>query len=149
MDKNVWKNQFWILEVPYPKGIKRCICFLTVCSILLLLLIFCYHYPIYETFYGTINEDNKNVVTVMVPFLKIEEFESAIIRNRDVQLVSVDSTPEFISGEHVIKAEVIVSISKKLLVENNIVVIRVKTKNMSIWKEFSQKWKKGMKNEAN
>ena len=80
--------------------------------------------------------------------IKIEEFESAIIRNRDVQLVSVDSTPELISGEHVIKAEVIVSISKKLLVENNIVVIRVKTKNMSIWKEFSQKWKKGMKNEA-
>jgi hypothetical protein len=149
MNKSVWKDQNWILETQYPKGIKKSISVLIICSILLLSLIFCYHYPVYETFYGMVNENNKNIVTIMVPFSKIGEFEKAIVKNKDMKLISVESNPEFISGNQMIKAEIRVSISQKLLVENNIVVIRVKIKDMSIWKEFSQKWKKGMKNEAN
>lgn len=149
MNKNVWKNQVWIMEQPYPEGIKPRVYLLVILSTLLLVLIFCYHYPVYETFYGMIQESKKNIVTVMVPFSKMKEFEHAIVKNKDMKLVSVDSEPQVISGEKVMKAEVTVSISKKLLVENNIVTIRVKTKDMSIWKEVSQKWKKGMKNETN
>ncbi|MCI9233707.1 MAG: hypothetical protein HFH08_03810 [Bacilli bacterium] len=148
MNKNEWRNQIWILEMLYPRDIKKNVCFFIVCSIILLAIIFCYQYPIYQTFYGMVCQDKQNVIKVMVPFSKIDEFESAVIRNKDMKLVSVDNEPEFISGEKVINAEVIVSISQKLLVENNIVVLRVKTKDMSIWKEFSQKWKKGVKNEA-
>lgn len=149
MNKNVWKNQVWIMEQPYPEGIKPRVYLLVILSTLLLVLIFWYHYPVYETFYGMIQESKKNIVTVMVPFSKMKEFEHAIVKNKDMKLVSVDSESQVISGEKVMKAEVTVSISKKLLVENNIVTIRVKTKDMSIWKEVSQKWKKGMKNETN
>ena len=149
MNKSVWKDQNWILETQYPKGIKKSVSVLIIYSILLLSLICCYHYPVYETFYGMVNENNKNIVTMMVPFSKIEEFENAIVKNKDMKLISVEPNPEFISGNQMIKAEIKVSISQKLLVENNIVIIRVKIKDMSIWKEFSQKWKKGMKNEAN
>ncbi len=137
------------MEQPYPEGIKPRVYLLVILSTLLLVLIFWYHYPVYETFYGMIQESKKNIVTVMVPFSKMKEFEHAIVKNKDMKLVSVDSESQVISGEKVMKAEVTVSISKKLLVENNIVTIRVKTKDMSIWKEVSQKWKKGMKNETN
>lgn len=148
MDKNVWKNQIWLLEMPYPKGIKKNIYFLIICSFLLLVLIFFYHYPVYDTFYGTVNESKKSIVTVMVPFSKIEDFENAIVKNKEIKLISIESNPEFISGEKMIKAEINVSMSQKLLVEDNIVIIRVKTKDMSIWKEFSQKWKGGLKSET-
>lgn len=148
MDKNAWKNQVWVLETLYPNGIKKNIIFLIVCSILLLVLIFCYRYPIYDTFYGMVQEDNKNIVTVMIPFSKIEEFENAIVENKDIELKKIEVNPELISGEKIIKAEIIVSMSKKLLVEDNVVAIRVKIKDMSIWKEFSRKWKGGLKNET-
>lgn len=149
MDKKTWKNQTWILEQCYPKGMKRGVYFLLICSISLLVLIFCYHYPIYETFYGIVEETGKDVVAVMIPFSKLEEFESAIQKNKNVELISVDSEPQFLSGEKVMSALVKVSISKKLLVENNVVTIRVKIKDMSIWKEFSKKWKGGLKSETN
>lgn len=148
MDKKTWKNQTWILEQRYPAGVKRSASFLLVCSVLLLVLIFCYHYPIYETYYGMVTEDNNDVVSVIIPFSKLEEFSNAIVKNESMKLIKVDSKPQFQSGEKVINALVKVSISKKLLVENNIVTLRVKIKNMSIWKEFSKKWKGEIKNET-
>ena len=86
---------------------------------------------------------------MFVPFEQIEDFQSAIENNKDMKLTKVNTEIQVVSGERVIQAEIIVSMSKKLLVENNIVVIRVKTKNMSIWKELSQKWKRGINNEQN
>ena len=149
MDRKIWNNQLWILNLTYPKGTMMYFGLLLFFSTILLAIIFFYHYPVYQTFYGTIHENNDNSVTVFVPFEQIEDFQSAIENNKDMKLTKVNTEIQVVSGERVIQAEIIVSMSKKLLVENNIVVIRVKTKNMSIWKELSQKWKRGINNEQN
>lgn len=148
MDKQIWNHQLWVIHSSYPKGTIKCLSLLSFLSTLLLTLLFCYHYPVYRTFYGLVNEKGKNVVTVAVPLTQIEEFEYGVLNDKHMEIQKIDSEIQYVSGKPVVNVEIIVSIDQKLLVENNIVVIRVKIKNMSIWKEISQKWKRGMKNET-
>lgn len=147
MELELWNNQYWMRKTPLPRGTKLYLLFVFISSLLLTFIIFFVQYPIYQTFYGIVKKNGNNIVEVMVPVEQLEQFESAVIQNKKISLKQVSQGIQFVMNQNVVVVDLEISISKKLLVQNNIIPIRLKIKNMSLWKEFSQKWKKGMKNE--
>ena len=145
MNEKYWKNKTWILDTKYPPRTKLYIGFIVLLCIILIGIIFIYHYPIYKTFYGYVEENGKYSVKVIVPMNEIEDFERALKENKKIDLLKVENEIDIVSGQHVVYASVYVAIDEKLLVKNNIVPIKLKVKEFSLWQEFSKKWKEGMK----
>lgn len=143
MEEKIWNDQYWIMYNLYPKGSKLWIWMIGIC-ICILIVLFRYSYPVYQTFYGIVEEDQNPLVQVMVPISQIEEFYQAIEQNDSIELKNVQNS-QMIANEQTLLVQAIVSISDKLLVKNNIIPIRVIIKKVNLWEEFSAKWKKGMK----
>ena len=81
----------------------------------------------------------------MLPLTEIKEFEKAVEENKKIELKKIDSDIDFVSGQNIVFAYIKVDISKKLLVKNNIVPIKLKLKSFTFWEEMKQKWKEGIK----
>ncbi len=139
-------NINWTTNTNYPKGIKGSLILIFILTILLLFSTIYIHYPIYQTFYGIVEKSENATIKIALTKEQLEPFEQALLKN-NIKLQKIDT--ELIAGENIIYAYVVMSISKKLLVENNIIPIRLKIKNVNLWKELSQKWKEGIKDETN
>lgn len=144
MEFKIWNHKLWIFNPTYPNGAKYYFILLTILLILSITIIFGFRYPVYQTFYGIIMENGKKLVRITVPIHELENFEEAI-QKENIELKSIDYELQLGTSENIIYAYAIVSVSKKLLVKNNIIPIRLKVRNESIWDELSKKWKKGMK----
>ena len=135
----------WIVNRKYPKGTTWLFVLIILSMLLLLFSTICIHYPTYQTFYGVVEETEKPVLKIVLSKEQLEPFQQAIVKNK-IKLKKINT--EQITSENIIYAYVVMSISKKLLVKNNIVPIRLKIKNVSLWEELNQKWKEGIKNET-
>lgn len=144
MELKLWNHKLWIFNPKYPKGTKYYFILLTMLLIFSGIMIFGFRYPVYRTFYGIVMEDGKKLVRITVSIQELENFQEAV-KKENIELKSIDYELELGAGENIIYAYAIVSVSKKLLIKNNIIPIRLKVRNESIWEELNKKWKKGMK----
>lgn len=149
MNREFWNNQNWVWEQKYPKGTKMYFVFLMILSVFLVSIIFCYHYSVDHIFYGVVRDLNQNSIQMIVPVDELERFQNIVKENHEIELQQVQPNIELIAGKHVVLIDVIVPISEKLLVENNVIPIRLKEKKVTLFEELYQKWKRGMKNEKN
>lgn len=149
MNREFWNHQNWVWEQKYPKGYKSYFVILMIWLVFLISIIFCYHYSVDHIFYGVVKDVNQNTIEMIVPVDELEQFQSIVKENRTIELKQVQPNIELIAGKHVMLVDVIVPISEKLLVENNVIPIRLKEKKVTLFEELYQKWKRGMKNEKN
>lgn len=145
MNKYDWNHKTWILNEKYPKKTQLYVIMILLSCIILFGIIFVYRYPIYQTFYGYVEENGNSKIKIVVPIDELENFEESLKKNEEIELLNVTNEMDIISGKNIVYASTLVAIDEKLLVKNNIVPIKLKVKEVNLWQEFSQKWKGLMK----
>lgn len=145
MHSDTWKNQMWIHSPTYPKGTKLSSTIFVICFIIIIFLIVVPKYPIYQDYYGIIENDNVPIIKVPVSILDIEDFEKAIIEDKQKKLVKIDSNIEVEGNRSFIFVYIEVNVTNGLLLKNNIIPIKLKMKEVNLFEELYQKFVKGMK----
>ena len=85
------------------------------------------------------------IIKVPVSILDIEDFEKAIIEDKQKKLVKIDSNIGLEGNKSFIFVYVEVNVSNGLLLKNNIIPIKLKMKEVNLFEELYQKFVKGMK----
>lgn len=145
MIDNTWKNNQWIFESTFPNGTKKGIVILFLIFLIILFIILKYPYTIYKTFYGIVEENGKNIIKFIVPLSDLEEFQSAIKQNDNLHLEKIGSTIIDDTKGALIPIYVTVPLSKKQLVQSNVIPIKLKIKTLHFFEEQLERWKKGIK----
>lgn len=143
MELYEWKTPLWIEQPSYPKGMQKNIIFLLLIFLGVLLIIFCFPYTVYQTYYGIVEEES--MVKIPVLLEQMEEFQYAVKEDNRIHLVSVEPEVQIEANQNFVFVHITISMSKKQFVKNNIIPIKLKIKRVSFWEELYQKWTKGMK----
>lgn len=147
MDSAYWKNKTWIQFTKYPNGFLLSLGILVVLCIGICVIVFGYRYPVYKNYYGIVKENQNNILEVAVLLDEIDEFQEAIKKNNEIELIDIDSNIQIESGQSVVLTHVRISnsnLAMKQLIKNNIIPLKLKIKTVSFWDELYQMLVKGV-----
>lgn len=145
MDKYFWKDQSWVLKSTFPIGTHKLFLCLGLFFFFILGFIFFYPYCVYKQYYGIVEKDGEGVIKIIVPLKEVEIIEKAIQNDDGIELISVDPNVQVESYQSFILMYVKISISKKQMIQNNVIPVKLKIEEITFFEEFYQKWKRGMK----